>query len=99
MSSDEYFTAEEDAWEDEGEVVDLGVLAEYGFCVWTSGDGTKWYLPFYNPLEDLDFWGGERGRIERTMCNDNPHDQFASRNAHKREYQKRSLAYGTIGKT
>lgn len=59
MSSDEYFTAEEDAeedaWEDEREVVDLGVLAEYGFCVWTSGDGTKWYLPLYNPQEDLGF--------------------------------------------
>ena len=56
MSSNEYFTAEEDAWDDEIDwVVDLGVLAEYGFWVWTSGDGTKWYLPHYNPLEDFGF--------------------------------------------
>ena len=49
MSSDEYFTAEEDIWEDESDgIVDLEVLADYGFCVWSSEDGTKWYLPFYN---------------------------------------------------
>ena len=49
-SSDDYFSADEDAW-DEGSFldmrsVDLDVLVDFGFFVWSSQDGTKWYLPF-----------------------------------------------------
>ena len=44
-SSDEYFTAEED-----NDCVDVGTTCE--FVVWTSRDGTVWYLPAYFRAED-----------------------------------------------
>lgn len=43
MSSDEsveYFSAEEYVNDDHEEIFD-------GFYIWTSTDGTKWYLPKY----------------------------------------------------
>ena len=46
MSSDEYFTADEGGWEEEeGDTFHLTVLEECTFCVWSSEDGTQWFLP------------------------------------------------------
>lgn len=39
MSSDEYFTADEEGWEEAFH------LTEYAFCIWSSEDGTQWFLP------------------------------------------------------
>lgn len=48
--SDEYFTAEEEDEED--------TILDLGFILWTSEDGTKWFLPkLYHPEDTLLFHG------------------------------------------
>jgi hypothetical protein len=50
MSSDEYATAEESSDAEEECTIE-------GFYIWTSSDGTKWYLPnYYRADADLEVW-------------------------------------------
>lgn len=48
-TDDEYLTAEEGEEEEEGDVECNPFAPIAGFIVWTSDDGTMWYLPNCDP--------------------------------------------------